>query len=68
MSSVKYREPVLGIRDLIAPEGRVTVQLVNPRTGKVAKRVQSDNLITNFGMDMLRQHLRDGTIAALRVD
>lgn len=59
---MNHREVVLGVRDLVPPEGRVTVQLIDDHTGKVLHKQRSDNLITNFGVDLIKSAIRDGSL------
>lgn len=49
---------VPGVRDLIPPQGRVTVQLTNPETGKVKHEVQVENMIMNCWLAQANTHAR----------
>jgi len=49
---------VPGVRDLIPPQGLVTVQLTNPDTGKVVKEVKAENLIANSFLAQVNGHFR----------
>lgn len=39
---------VIGTRDLIPPQGRVSVELYNPDTGRVRKKVRAENAILDW--------------------
>lgn len=49
---------VPGVRDLIPPQGRVTVQLTNPETGKVKHEVKAENMIMNSWLAQVNVHGR----------
>jgi len=49
---------VPGVRDLIPPQGLVTVQLTNPDTGKVVKEEKAENLIANSWLAQVNGHFR----------
>jgi hypothetical protein len=54
----KLREIVPGIRDHIAPNGRVTVELRDDRTGKLRYREQKDNAIASWYLDAIADVFR----------
>lgn len=49
---------VPGVRDLIPPQGLVTVQLTNPETGKVKHEVKAENMIMNSWLAQVNVHAR----------
>jgi len=44
---------VIGTRDLIPPQGRVSVELFDPDTGRVLKKVQAENAIMDWLADQI---------------
>jgi len=49
---------VPGVRDLIPPQGLVTVQLTHPDTGKVVHEVKAENMIANCWLAQVNGHFR----------
>jgi hypothetical protein len=49
---------VPGVRDLIPPQGRVTVQLTNPETGRVRHEVRAENMLMNSWLAQVNVHAR----------
>lgn len=49
---------VPGARDLIPPQGRVTLQLTNPDTGRIVHQVQAENMLMNCWLAQVNQHYR----------
>lgn len=51
------RQPVPGVHDLISPEGRVCVEILDDR-GRVVQKVKSDNAIMNFWNESMKRYVR----------
>lgn len=61
---MKLRERVLGIHDLVAPEGRVTVELLDERGLKTVKKVKADNAIMTHFLHSFERSVRGEAMVA----
>ena len=52
---------VIGTKDLIPPQGRVGVELYNPDTGRVKKKVQAENAIMDWATEQIALNQGRGT-------
>lgn len=56
------REIVPGVRDLIPPEGRITVEVRDERTGKLKQRLRGENAHMDWYMNHLKKSLTFPTL------